>query len=307
MTIDASALRGAAFAALATPCLPDGSLDVPGLERLLRRVVDGGATGISPAGSTGEGAMLSSAQRVVLTEHVRRFVPSGMPVISGLPLTTPAEGRAELVALAEAGASAALVAPPSYYPLSDAAVLGLYTTLAADTPLPLVLYNIPMFTKVRISPDVAGLLASQPAIIAIKDSSRDLEYQQQVIMATAGQDFAVLTGTDTLLIASLTMGAAGTIAGSVNLVPELASGICRAFGSGDLATAMKLQERLSRIVAVCRPGLFPASWKAALELAGVCSRTMAGLGTALSDAECAQLGDALAAAGFALNPAPPAL
>ncbi len=303
MTIDASALRGAVFAALATPCQPDGSLDVAGLSRLLQRVVDGGASGISPAGSTGEGAMLSSASRVALTEHVRRLVPSGMPVISGLPLTTLAEGRAELSALAEAGASAALVAPPSYYPLSDDAVLGLYETLAAVSPLPLVLYNIPVFTKVSISPAVVGSLAAHPAIIAIKDSSRDLEYQQQVIMASAGQDFAVLTGTDTLLVASLTMGAAGTIAGSVNLVPELASGICRAFGAGDLVLANSLQERLSRIVAVCRPGLFPAGWKAALELAGVCSRTMAGVGTPLSDAECARLGDALAAAGFAVGAA----
>lgn len=301
MTIDASALRGAAFAALATPCLPDGSLDVAGLSRLLQRVVDGGASGISPAGSTGEGAMLSSAERVALTGHVRRLVPSGMPVISGLPVTTLAEARAELGALAEAGASAALVAPPSYYPLSGDAVLRLYTTLAADSPLPIVLYNIPVFTKVRLNPSVVGSLAAHPAIIAIKDSSRDLEYQQQVIMATAGQDFAVLTGTDTLLVASLTMGAAGTIAGSVNLVPELASGICRAFGAGDLAAANELQERLSRIVAVCRSGLFPAGWKAALELAGVCSRTMAGFGTPLSDTECAALGEALTVVGFTVN------
>jgi 4-hydroxy-tetrahydrodipicolinate synthase len=305
MTIDATALRGAAFAALATPCLPDGSLDVAGLSRLLQRVVDGGAAGISPAGSTGEGAMLSSAARIALTAQVRRLVPDGMPVISGLPLTTLAEGRAELGALADAGATAALVAPPSYYPLSDQAVLGLYETLAAVTPLPLVLYNIPVFTKVRLSPSVVGSLAAHPAIIAIKDSSRDMEYQQQVIMAAAGQDFAVLTGTDTLLVASLTMGAAGTIAGSVNLVPELASGICRACGAGDLAAANELQERLSRIVAVCRPGLFPAGWKAALELAGVCSRTMAGLGTPLSDPECAALGEALAAAGFAVSASAP--
>jgi len=297
MTIDASDLRGGAFAALATPCQPDGTLDVAGLERLLRRIADGGAAGVSPAGSTGEGAMLTSAQRVALTGHVRRLVPSGMPVISGLPLTTLDEGPGELAALAEAGASAALVAPPSYYPLSDQAVLRMYRFLAEDAPLPIVLYNIPQFTKVRLSPAAVGLLAEHPGIIAIKDSSRDMEYQQQVIMATAGQDFAVLTGTDSLLVASLTIGAVGTIAGSVNLVPELPSGICRAFAAGDIATANELQERLSRIVAVCRPGLFPAGWKAALEIAGVCSRTMAGLGTPLSDAECAELADALIAVG----------
>jgi 4-hydroxy-tetrahydrodipicolinate synthase len=298
-----------AMAALATPWQSGGSgsgsggagggLDVSGIERLVERIVNGGADGISPAGSTGEGALLTRAQRIELTTRVRQLTPAGLPVITGLPLTTLTDGPAELDALAAAGAGAALVAPPSYYPLSDDAVRKLYAELADTTPLPLVLYNIPVFTKVRLSPAVVGWLAGHPSVIGIKDSSRDMEYQQQVIMATASKDFAVLTGTDTLLVASLTLGAAGTIAGSVNLVPELASGICRAFGSGDMATATELQERLSRIVAVCRPGLFPAGWKAALELAGVCSRTMAGLGTPLSDAECARLADALGEVGMA--------
>jgi dihydrodipicolinate synthase/N-acetylneuraminate lyase len=298
--MDSTPRLGHTMAALATPwqagAAPSGGgssggIDVGGLERLVERVVSGGADGISPAGSTGEGALLTRSQRVDLTARVRRLTPAGLPVIPGLPLSALTDGPAELDALAAAGADAALVAPPSYYPLSDDAVRRLYATLAENSPLPLVLYNIPVFTKVRLSPAVVGFLATHPAVIGIKDSSRDMEYQQEVLTATAASrdGFAVLTGTDSLLVASLTIGAAGTIAASMNLVPELPSGIYRAFAAGDVATATRLQQRLAGIVGVCRRGLFPAGWKAALEVAGVCERIAVPPGTSLSAEEFEQL------------------
>lgn len=289
-------LRGV-MAALITPLREDGSVDEGGLARLVERVASGGADGISPAGSTGEGSLLTREQRLALTSRVRQLAAPGMPVIPGVPLVAIADGQAELEALARAGASAALVAPPAYYPLSDDGVLRMYETLADAAPLPLVLYNIPVFTKVRLSPAVVTRLAAHPAIIGIKDSSRDMEYQQQVIMATAEADFSVLTGTDTLLVASLALGAAGAIAASVNLVPDLTSGIYHAFEADDMATAVRLQRRLARIVAACRRGYFPAGWKAALEIAGTCERHPAPGGTPLSPEEFGQLRSELAAAG----------
>jgi dihydrodipicolinate synthase/N-acetylneuraminate lyase len=292
--MDSSRLRGT-MAALATPWdAEDGRIDPGGLERLVARMVGGGVDGISPAGSTGEGGLLTPGQRAELTRRVRELVPAGLPVIAGLPLRTLAEAPAELDALAAAGADAALVAPPSYYPLSDDAVRRLYAELAEESPLPLVLYNIPVFTKVRLAPAVVGWLAAHPRIIGIKDSSRDVEYQQEVIMATADADFAVLTGTDTLLVASLALGATGTIAGSVNLVPELVSGLYRAFTAGDLATAVRLERELAQIVAICRPGYFPAGWKAALEIAGVCARHPVPPGTPVSPEEFVRISALLA-------------
>ncbi len=95
-------------------------------------------------------------------------------------------------------------------------------------------------------------LAAHPAVAGIKDSSRDMEYLQQVIYATAGADFSVFTGSDTLLAASLTLGAAGTLTAAANLVPELTSGLHHAVAAGRLAEALSLQQRLTRIVSACR-------------------------------------------------------
>jgi 4-hydroxy-tetrahydrodipicolinate synthase len=285
--------------ALVTPLDAFGRLDENGLERLIERVVAAGINGISPNGSTGEGARLGRERRIAVATRVRKLAPDGMPVVSGVPLTTLDEGRAELDDLAELGATAALVAPPSYYPLPDESVLRLYEALARDAPLPLVLYNIPVFTKVRLATDVVARLAAHPAIAGIKDSSRDMEYQQQLIAETADAEFAVLTGADTLLVASLTVGAAGSITAGANLVPELPVGIQRAFRAGDFRTATELQRRLARIVAACTAGEPPAGWKAALSVAGVCGPELAAPAAALAATLRGALKVRLAAEGIA--------
>jgi 4-hydroxy-tetrahydrodipicolinate synthase len=298
MTTGASFHPTGTMVALATPVHADGTLDEGGLERLVHRVISGGVDGISPVGSTGEGALLTRAQRHAVCRRVRELAPPGMPVIAGLPLVTLRDGAAELDALAAAGATAALVAMPSYYPLSDDSVLRGYETLADHSPIPLLLYNIPVYTKVVIAPEVVGRLAAHPSVAGIKDSSRDMQYQAQVIYATAGADFSVLTGTDTLLVASFTLGAAGTIAASANLVPELLTRVYRAFAEGQVSEALSLQQRLTRIVTACRCGYAPAGWKAALEIAGVCAAHPVPPGTALSADERTGLAAQLAAEGL---------
>jgi dihydrodipicolinate synthase/N-acetylneuraminate lyase len=277
------------YAALATPLDEDGQLDRAGLARLVERIVRGGADGLSPAGSTGEGAHLSPGQRVELTAQVRELVPDGMPVITGAPLRDVAAGERYLADLAAAGASAALVSLQAAYPLGAGDVASVYHRLADSAALPIVLYNIPVFTRVVIAPDLVGELAGHPNVIGIKDSSGDIGYLQEVIYATGSAQFSVLTGTDNLLVASLALGAHGTLAASVNLVPELAVGICRAFAAGDLPAARGLQQRLTQVIRACGRGAAAAGWKAALALAGVCSDAMVPPTSSLRDPERAAL------------------
>jgi dihydrodipicolinate synthase/N-acetylneuraminate lyase len=274
MAMTASNLPAGVIADLATPLDDSGKLDESGLSRLLEHVVGAGVDGISPAGSTGEGAHLRPAQRTELVAAVRSRVPQHMPVLAGAPVRDPDEALRNLDELAEAGASAALVSVQPVYALSDPDVARVYETLAEHSAVPLVLYNIPVFTRIALPVALIAELAAHPNVLGIKDSSRDVEYLQQVLFATAGRDFRVYTGTDTLLGASLSLGAHGTIAASVNLVPELSIGIVRSHAAGDMTTVRELQERLTRVVTACRRGPAPAGWKAALSIAGICSDTM---------------------------------
>lgn len=289
--------------ALATPLNADGHVDEEGLQRLLQRVLAGHVHGVSPVGSTGEGARLTTAQRLKVTARVRADVPVDLPVIPGVPLITVAEGREELDALAGLGATAALVAPPAYYPLCDTDVRRLYEALADESPLPLLLYNIPSFTKIRIAPEIVGELAAHSNIVGVKDSSRDMEYLVQVLGQVADEgDFSVLTGTDSLLVPSLAVGAHGAIAASANLVPDLATEIYHAFTSGDGERALRLQQRLVRVVTTCRCGDFPAGWKAALSIVGVCNAYLAAPASQLDPSLRRSLEEDLAVLGIGPPP-----
>jgi dihydrodipicolinate synthase/N-acetylneuraminate lyase len=261
-------------AALLTPLDDRGQTDHDGLSALVKAVLAGGVTGISPLGSTGEGYSMSLAQRLEVIEAVAAAAGPGVPVTPGVFAANPELALAEIDAYAGRGATAALLAPPSYYPLSPAEQEAYFAQVAGESPLPLVLYNIPVFTKVSIAPPVVAELAARPQVIGIKDSSRDFGYFQSVLdrLAVAGvpgTEFAVLTGTDTMLISCLLAGGRGTICASANVVPRLPAGIYAAVRSGALDQARILERQLRQVLDVCRADPAPAGLKGAIAAAGL--------------------------------------
>lgn len=286
---------GTVMAALATPLERSGSgrLDVSSLGRLVEHILSGGGDGLCPAGSTGEGPLLARETRVELVKTVVGMAPAGTPVIPGTLSVNPEATLADIDAYAGAGATAVLVPPPFYYPLDDGAVADFYFYVAERSSLPVLIYNIPAMTKVSVAPAVTQELSLHPRIAGMKDSSRDMEYFSAVASRTAkSEGFRLLTGSDTLLCASLAAGGKGTIAASVNLVPGLVRSLYEASISGD-AAARALQGKLSEVVFACRRPGFPAGWKAALKLAGICEATLAAPLREATDAATAALAEAL--------------
>lgn len=279
--------------ALATPIGADGAFDAAALDKLLDRVISGGVMGVCPTGSTGEGPRLTRAQRRDIARRVRTALGTDRLVIPAGSAMTVSDAVSEIDDLAEAGADAVLLAPPSYYPMAADGIGAWYAAVAADAALPIVLYNIPPMTKISIPAATVAELAGMAEIIGIKDSSRDFEYLQSVCYATADEEFAVLTGSDTMLLPSMLVGAVGAIAASANLVPELGLAVYRATVEGDLERARQCQQELYRVVMACRVGTPPAGWKAALAWAGVCSADPVLPIPALDDAARQALGSRL--------------
>lgn len=260
------------YCALVTPLDTDGSVDDAGLERLIGRVVDGGVAGVCPAGSTGEGMRLSAEQRVSLLRRVRALVPVDLTVIPSPSSAHPPATIEEIRSFAAEGADAVLVSPPASYRLAADDVLRFYTTLADQSPLPIVLYHIPDLMGVGVPAEVAARLAGHPRVIGLKDSSRQFEYSEEVLYATREAEFSLLTGSDTMLMATVLHGGTGAVAASANLVPDLGCALYRAAAGADWEEAGRLQERLFQVVAAVRQaGGAAPGWKAALALAGVCS------------------------------------
>jgi dihydrodipicolinate synthase/N-acetylneuraminate lyase len=202
---------------------------------------------------------------------VVEVVAGRAPVLCGVAQPQLSAAKSEVVEAARAGADAALVAPPFYYPMSQAALGDFYREVAQASELPVMLYNIPQFTKVVAEPATVAALAREGVITGIKDSSRDFEYFEGVCVATRDtHGFRVFTGSDSMLLASLAMGAAGTICGAGNIAPAWVVRIYDAYTRGDLREAREAQDAIYALVMAVRDGVFPTAIKAALHLQGIC-------------------------------------
>src|SRR4030088_2924427 len=206
---------------MASPLKEDGSADEAGVERLVEHVLSGGVHGLLPLGSTGEGASLDETARRKILARTVKAAAGGVPVMCGVAQTHLTAAQDEVEAAARLEADAVLVAPPFYYPADQGTVLEFSRPLAGRNSLPILLYNIPQFTKVVAEPATVATLAREGTIAGIKASSRDFEYFESVRIATRDlPKFRVFTGSDTMLLASLAVGGDGTICGAANVAPQ---------------------------------------------------------------------------------------
>ncbi len=280
--------------ALVSPLHRDGTADESGVRRLVEHVIGGGVHGLLALGSTGEGASLGERTRWQILGCVLEAAAGRVPVICGVAQPHLEAARAEIAAASRLGANAALVAPPFYYPTDQATVLAFYRRLAAESKIPLLLYNIPQFTKVVSEPATVAELAREGTIAGIKDSSRDFEYFENVCLATRGlPHFRIFTGSDSMLLASLAMGGSGTICGAANVAPSWVVRIYDEFRRGDWDSARNGQDALIEVVMALRGGVFPAAIKAALHQQGVCEPWPAPPTAALDKAATARLRERL--------------
>ena len=292
------ALEGV-IVALLTPVDREGKVDHGALRQLVERLTSRGVAGVSPLGSTGEGYSLGLDQRLAVVDTVAESVPAGMPVIPGVFAHNHEQAVAEIAAYADRGGTAVLVAPPGYYPLSAAEQEGYFSRVADAAALPLVLYNIPVYTKVQIAPAVAAALAAHPRVAGLKDSGRDLGYAARLLDAVraagAAADFSVLTGTDSMLVAYMLAGARGTICASANVVPERVLAVYDAVRAGKLDDALRLETRLRQVQAAFGIGAPPAAYKAAVAHSGVGEPWLVPPRLPLTEAETAELVERLTA------------
>jgi 4-hydroxy-tetrahydrodipicolinate synthase len=282
--------------ALISPLLSDGKVDEPAVNRLVEHVISGGVSGLLALGSTGETASLDETARRTMLSNVVAAASGRVPVLCGVAQSHLSAARVEVEAAARLGAAAALVTPPFYYLIDQATLLAFYRGLAKDSPIPILLYNIPQYTKVVAQPETVAALAREGTIAGIKDSSRDFEYFEGVCIATRELPrFRIFTGSDTMLLPALAMGGAGTICGAANVAPAWIVRIYEDFRRGDMAGARAGQDKLYQLVMMLRGGVFPAAIKAACRLQGICEPWCAPPVTPLDDQAEAKLRDRLAA------------
>ena len=257
------------YTPIVTPFQPDDTLDEAGLVSNVTRWMTTSLDGLVVLGSNGEAAQLDDAEADRIVDLAREHMPSHRPLIAG---TGRESTRATIEATrraAAAGVDAVLVRTPSFFKsqMTTDVFVRHYTEVAEASPVPVLLYNVSMFTDVNLQPEAVERLAVHPNIVGIKESGSDIAQIAEFVSRTP-DDFTVLAGSATTFVHALCAGCDGAILALAALVPDACCELLTLVREGRLDEARTLQRRLLPIAKSVGATYGVPGLKAALHLLG---------------------------------------
>ena len=255
-----------AFVAIVTP-FQNGKVDEEALRALIDYQIAGGIDGIVPCGTTGESATLTHEEHDQVIRVSVEACKGKVTVLAGTGSNSTQEAIELTQHAQEAGADGSLQITPYYNKPSQEGLYQHFSTIASNTDLPIILYNVPSRTSVNMCPETVARLAKIKNIIGIKEASGSLQAISEII-DLCGKNFIVLSGDDALLWPILAVGGRGVISVTANVLPEKVAAMCKAAAGGDVAQARALHSDMRDMNDTLFIDTNPMPVKAALHLMG---------------------------------------
>lgn len=226
--------------ALITPFNPDGSVNFEKLKELIDFHLAHKTDALVVCGTTGEASTLTDEDQVecirVAAEHVNKKVP----VIAGAGSNDTAHAVNLAKACENAGADGLLLVTPYYNKTTQRGLIQHYTTVANAVNIPIILYNVPGRTGMRITPETCAELSKIPNIVAVKEASGDISEVAKVAKL-CGPDFDIYSGNDDQTLPILSLGGKGVISVTANVIPDEMHDLCEAYFNHETEKARDLQ------------------------------------------------------------------
>lgn len=255
--------------AMITPLTKEGKFNEPATRMLIDYLIGNGVHGLFVVGTTGEFYGFSLEEKRYIFQVAMDQARGRVPVYAGTNAITTKETIALTQMAEECGVDCVSILTPMFIKPSQEELYRHYKTVAANTSLPIVIYNNPPKTGVTIEAPTIARLAEISNIVAAKESSGDMTLVGEYIRLTQGKKISVLVGRDTLIYSSLAYGASGAIASCANVAPRLCADIYEKFQAGDFEGALQAQYQLAPLRIAFKYGTFPAVIKEALLLLGI--------------------------------------
>lgn len=260
---------------MVTPITAARQLDEPAVARLLDHLHAGGVHGVFVLGTTGEGPSVPAAMRERLVKLVVARAKGRLRVyagVSGGALGDTVEDGNRFLA---AGANAVVAHVPASFELQPAESLEFFSELADRLHGNLIIYNMPLTTRVSLPIDVCRETARRPRVVGIKDSENDAHRLGQLLQAVKGESaFSVFVGTGPLMASGLLQGADGIVPSVGNLVPTVVRELYDCATNGHPQRVETLQRRMMELSAIYQKGRTLgqsiAALKAAMSWLGLC-------------------------------------
>ena len=229
--------------AIITPFNKEGKVDYPGLKELTEHLINTGSNGFVIGGTTGETATMTHDEKIELYTNFAQIIAGRVPVIAG----TGSNNTAQTVAFTQEvgqipGIDMALVVAPYYNKPNQRGIIAHFEKVAENSPVPIIIYNIPGRTGIKISKETLVSLSHNPKIAGVKQCAEleDLEY----IVEHAASDFLVYTGEDLQSLTAKVLGAKGVISVASHVYGSAMREMYDDLDQGQVAAAGKLQRRL---------------------------------------------------------------
>lgn len=231
--------------ALVTPFDDDGVFVESAYRDLVEWQISEGSSALVPCGTTGEAATMPAAEHFEIVRVCAHQVQGRVPVLAGAGSNDTNVAAANLRSAKDVGADAALMVPPYYNRPNQEGIYRHFARLAADTPLPIVLYNVPGRTVTDIQPTTMARLRNEfpDVFIGVKDATGQLGRVTEQRLG-CGAEFQQLSGNDETALAFNASGGTGCVSVSANVAPRLCADFQKAWESGDRERALELHDRL---------------------------------------------------------------
>lgn len=252
--------------ALVTPFWA-GEINYPLVEILLKRQIDAGVPAVILAGTTGEAPTLTDEEKLTLFAKGKSYANGACTIIAGTGTNSTAHTIALSRAAQDVGADGLLIVSPYYNKATPEGLVAHYLSVANAVDIPIIVYNVPSRTGVDIPVSVYKRLSIHPNIVGVKEASTDITKITAIRLA-CGDDFAVWTGNDDMIVPSTALGGKGVISVLSNVLPEETVMMANSAINGDFNTAAKMQCRLSPLIKALFSEVNPIPVKAAMEILG---------------------------------------
>ncbi len=229
--------------AIVTPMHPDGSLDLPGLRKLIDWHIAEGTDAIVIVGTTGESPTVSVEEHCELIKVAVEHTAKRIPVIAGTGGNSTSEAI-ELTRYAkEVGADASLQVVPYYNRPTQEGMYQHFRTIAEAVDLPVILYNVPGRTVADMSNETILRLSQIPGIVGVKDATGNIARGTDLIRL-ASKSFAIYSGDDATAMALMFCGAKGNISVTANVAPREMHLLCAAAMAGRVEEAVAINNKM---------------------------------------------------------------
>jgi 4-hydroxy-tetrahydrodipicolinate synthase len=266
-----SKLRGTGVA-LVTPFSKNGDVDYKGLEKLINHCIKGGVEYVVSLGTTGESVTLSAEEKLDVLNFTIEKTAKRVLVVAGFGgNNTHYLIKHEIDKFHFKGVDAVLSVSPAYNKPTQEGIYQHYKAVAAASPVPVLLYNVPSRTGSNLKAETTLRLAEVENIIGIKEASGDFAQCMQIVK-NRPKDFLVISGDDNITLGLMAYGFDGVISVVGQAFPKIFTSMVRHCLTGDFASARKLHYKLNDITDMLFADGNPAGVKAALEIVGVCEK-----------------------------------